>query len=316
MATKQRRRFGIAEWYGRSFLRLSAQERRRLALLQVTKNPQRKSIACPFRSSSLLTVPCTKEGGVCSIRLYEETESGAQPVAGAIGDLRTLCPNRFQQESMVYQWVSEVVLGAKKSSVIGEIGFLERYKTDEDSDKKADVGRIDNVLLIPGSEPLLWCALEVQAVYFSGKGMPGEFKHLAEFKGRKLPFPAITRRPDYRSSGPKRLMPQLQTKVPTLRRWGKKMAVVVDRSFFNALGRMENVGDISNCDIAWFVVGFDEKTEPAKLVRDSVCFTTLERAVEGLTGGLPVTLDEFERRIIEKAAKLSSRSSPKPDLVQ
>jgi len=79
---------------------------------------------------------------------------------------------------------------------------------------------------------------------------------------------------------------------------------------------MENVGDISNCDIAWFVVGFDEKTEPAKLVRDSVCFTTLERAVEGLTGGLPVTLDEFERRIIEKAAKLSSRSSPKPDLVQ
>ena len=131
-----------------------------------------------------------------------------------------------------------------------------------------------------------------------------------------MPFPALMRRPDYRSSGPKRLMPQLQTKVPTLRRWGKKMAVVVDRSFFNALGKMEDVRDISNCDIAWFIVSFDESTDPIKLVRESVCFTTLERAVEGLTGGVPVTLDEFEKRIKEKAARLSSQVAPKPDLVQ
>jgi hypothetical protein len=315
--TTNRRRFGIAEWYGRSFLKLSPKERRRLALFQISKDPQRKNIACPFRSSNLLRVPCTKEGGVCSIRLYEEVAGGATPLLEPMGEPRTLCPNRFQQENEVYRWVSEVVLGAKRSSVIGEIGFLERQKSDDYSDKKADnVGRIDNVLLIPGSEPLQWCALEVQAVYFSGKGMLGEFKHLAEFRGRKIPFPAITRRPDYRSSGPKRLMPQLQTKVPTLRRWGKKMAVVVDRSFFNALGKMEDVRDISNCDIAWFVVGFDESTDPITLVRESICFTTLERAVEGLTGGVPVTLDEFEKRIKEKAARLSSRPSPKPDLAQ
>jgi hypothetical protein len=261
-------------------------------------------------------VPCTKEGGVCSIRLYEDTPTGAHRVADAVGEIRTLCPNRFQQNNMVYRWVSEVVLGQKRPSIIGEVGFLERYKSDEDSEKKTDVGRIDNVLLIPGSNPLQWCALEMQAVYFSGKGMSGEYKHVADAKGRGVPFPAIIRRPDYRSSGPKRLMPQLQTKVPTLRRWGKKMAVVVDRSFFNALGRMENVGDISNCDIAWFVVDFNEQNDPIALTPDSVVFTTLERAVEGLTGGVPVTLDEFERRLKEKAARLSSRPAPKPDLVQ
>jgi len=109
-------------------------------------------------------------------------------------------------------------------------------------------------------------------------------------------------------------MPQLQIKVPTLRRWGKKMAVVVDRSFFDALGKMEDVSDISNADVAWFVVGYDESSTPIQLTRDFVCFTTLERAVEGLTGGMPVTLVEFERRIMEKAERQDSTAVPKPDL--
>ena len=92
-------------------------------------------------------------------------------------------------------------------------------------------------------------------------------------------------------------MPQLQIKVPTLRRWGKKMAVVVDRPFFSSLGKMEEVKDVSNCDIAWFVVRYSEKQGKAVLEPDSVKLTTLESAVEGLTGGNPVHLSEFEARI-------------------
>lgn len=202
-----------------------------------------------------------------------------------------------------------------ESSVIGEIGFLKRPRDDKDPEKETSVGKIDNVLIVPGSDPLRWCALEVQTVYFSGKGMVNEYRHIFGSKRGKIPFPVAARRPDYRSSGPKRLMPQLQTKVPTLRRWGKKMAVVVDRSFFNALGKMDSVEDISNCDIAWFVVGYDDDAEPVRLTRDFVRFTTLERAVEGLTGGIPVTLAEFEKRIKKKAASLPL-ILPKPDLVQ
>ena len=73
-------------------------------------------------------------------------------------------------------------------------------------------------------------------------------------------------------------MPQLQIKVPTLRRWGRKMAVVVDRAFFDSVGEMDNVSDISNADIAWFIVRFEEVPGQqiySRIVRDEVRYTTL-----------------------------------------
>lgn len=112
-------------------------------------------------------------------------------------------------------------------------------------------------------------------------------------------MPAARRRPDYRSSGPKRLMPQLQTKIPTLRRWGKKMIVVVDEAFFQSMGYMEHVPEISNSDVVWWLVDFvrDAPGEPFRLVTTRQVYTTLERAIEGLTGGNPVAKSEFEHRI-------------------
>ena len=133
--------------------------------------------------------------------------------------------------------------------------------------------------------------------------MPELFSHIAQWEESAIPFPDRTRRPDFRSSGPKRLMPQLQIKVPTLRRWGKKMAVVVDEQFFNKLGEMEEIpdpSDISNCDIIWFVMGFDESQDPIRMQPAFTRLTTLERAVEGLTNGIPVSLPTFEERIREK----------------
>lgn len=99
-------------------------------------------------------------------------------------------------------------------------------------------------------------------------------------------------------------MPQLQIKVPSLRRWGKKMAVVVDQSFFAALGQMDSVRHVSNCDVAWFVVKYDESQGEAELTPDFVQLTTLERTVEGLTAGSPVSLETFEQRILEKLGGL------------
>ena len=46
------------------------------------------------------------------------------------------------------------------------------------------------------------------------------------------------RRPDYRSSGPKRLSPQLDVKVPVLRNWGKKVVVVIDRFFYDNMNTL------------------------------------------------------------------------------
>ena len=285
------RRFGIGEWYGRSFVGLTGNERRAYAT-GIGVQP------CPFRMGG---GSCTKKGGVCSFRSYEESEGAAVPVSGAAAGLRVLCPRRFEEDMKIFQWVGETVLGTSTPDIATEIGFLRA------EDGNSHVGRIDMVLANQedGIATLNWCALEIQAVYFSGRSMSEEFRNIRDFKGEQVPFPGQIRRPDYRSSGPKRLMPQLQIKVPTLRRWGKKMAVVVDKHFFESLGHMEEVGDLSSGDIAWFTVDFEEDTNGGhfQLVRGDVHVTTLEKATEGLTGGSPVTLTEFEQGIRSKLAE-------------
>ena len=136
---------------------------------------------------------------------------------------------------------------------------------------------------------------------FSGMSMENDFKVMREWAGPGLPFPKVQRRPDFRSSGPKRLMPQLQVKVPTISRWGKKMAVIIDKSFWDSLSEMRETRDLSNSEIVWFVVrpgvGQDGRFT---LQRHEVHYTTLTNAVEGLTGGTPMSLDRFEREIRDR----------------
>jgi hypothetical protein len=90
-------------------------------------------------------------------------------------------------------------------------------------------------------------------------------------------------------------MPQLQTKVPTLRRWGKKMAVVIDRPFRDSLGQLPPVRYISNSDIVWFVVDYDTSTGALRI--SDIIPTTLETSVEALTAGIPVSLEDFESEV-------------------
>ena len=100
-----------------------------------------------------------------------------------------------------------------------------------------------------------WHGLEIQEVYFSGKGMASEFEALRNDTHEPPPYPSEVRRPDWRSSSAKRLMPQLEFKAPTLRRWGAKLAVAVDRPFFNAVGGTSDhpSDDLNEGDIIWHV---------------------------------------------------------------
>ena len=254
-------RFGIGEWFGFNLTQLSGQERRELATEVLKPKKERKAQLCPFQARKIEAV-CSKDGGVCSLRLYsydtnpDNGRAVGVPVEGKQGELRATCPYRFHEELNVFQWVGEVILNDSEPLLIGEVGFLEAGSST-DRDGGDDVGRIDMVLVsskTPETAPMNWAALEIQAVYFSGNAMRGEFEAFNDKSLDWVTFPAGRRRPDYRSSGPKRLMPQLQIKVPTLRRWGKKMAVVVDRAFFDSIGEMDDVADLSNADIAWFIV--------------------------------------------------------------
>jgi hypothetical protein len=302
-------RFGIGEWFGNRLVALNGSERQYYGAEQAKKKHERDAQPCPFQSTKQ-DANCTKTGGVCSLRLYSykanviNGRAEGESVTGLQGELRATCPYRFHENLDVFRWVGEKLLGDPNPRLVGEVGFLEAGATT-DNQGGDDVGRFDMILVsnktVPGA-PMEWCALEIQAVYFSGDAMTGEFAAFADPTVEWVVFPAGRRRPDYRSSGPKRLMPQLQIKIPTLRRWGKKMVVVVDRAFFDSIGEMDRVDDISNADIAWFVVRFEEPSgaKRSHMVLDEVRYTTLERSVEGLTGGKPVPKHEFERRISGK----------------
>ena len=331
-------RFHIAEWYGRPFLDLTDDERvafsqhkvgtstmkkaevdrlltlegkaalgaltptedtRLQQLRSVLINQQQHEQPCPFRTDTAHAT-CTKPGGVCSLRLLTDENTTVEAVAGERGMIRALCPYRFHQDSTAFQHIGERLLDDPRPVQAGEVGFLESTG-NLDSAPGEDVGRIDMILVksnAPQDFPMDWTAVEIQAVYFSGREMSIEFRHLLK-TGGALSMPVVGRRPDYRSSGPKRLMPQLQIKVPTLRRWGKKMAVVVDLPFFLSMGEMRTVNHVSNADIVWFLVDFvkqpGDKLHKLVVVREFA--TTLESAIEGLTGGVPVSLGQFEERI-------------------
>ena len=74
--------------------------------------------------------------------------------------------------------------------------------------------------------------------------------------------------------------------------------MVVDRAFWDSLSEMRKVKDLSNCEIVWFVVSFAPSKEGRfTLRRHGTHFTTLGSAVEGLTGGTPMSLERFESQI-------------------
>lgn len=330
---RQRRRsdprFGIGEWFGHSLVLLSDSDRKALNLRRRTKHDRP---GCPFRMSQGQPTACNKSSGVCSLRLYHrDADTGKTAVvSGAPGMLRTTCPSRFLEDDIVFKWVGDELLGCREPLLLSEIPYLDPVPTEADvifpdatasaeenargteGDTKASysrgVGSLDYVLVHP-DRPSSWCALELQAVYFSGDEMGKDFSAIDSSASDGTPFPAGRRRPDYRSSGPKRLMPQLQVKVPSLRRWGKKLAVVVDKWFWASLGRMKKVEHVSNCDIAWFLVEYDESTGNPRLTPYRVFYTTLEDAIEGLTAGKPVSLLIFEERLRAKTAEQRQRGS-------
>lgn len=301
---KIRTRYSIGEWYGSGFEVLTSAERLERAKREIESNAILGD-PCPSQRDA----KCNKKGGVCSLRKYQQIGDG--PVSG-LGPVITTCPQRFLEGDTIFRWVGETLLNTREPVVLSEIGFLDRLRPeaevdDGEEDSRDFIGRIDNVLVHPSRNPMDWCALELQAVYFSGKSMTNEFKMLAEKATEALRFPARQRRPDWRSSGPKRLLPQLQIKVPTIRTWGKKLAVVIDEAFFGSLVGLEREKHLSNAEIVWFVVGYDPKPHGWTLVPREVVFTKLEESVKSLTGGVPLSLERFEEQLRAKRALLENK---------
>lgn len=267
--------YGIAEWYGYDFAVLGAGERQRLAgvALRESGAPQ-----CPFQPGIR---ECSKKGGVCCIREYGELNGRAVITGPPV----IVCPHRFAQAGMVATWLAEI-MGFQGPYVAREVPFMRSPTTGRSA------GKID-LVVAAGREASDWVALEIQAVYFSGRKMAVEFEALVEDDGLLPPFPRLRRRPDWRSSSAKRLMPQLEVKVPTLRQWGKKLAVAVDPSFFDAVGgKSPNPSkDINDGDVIWLV---PEISEDGGLERYHWEVLSLEASGTKLLSAETIKREEFE----------------------
>jgi hypothetical protein len=170
-------------------------------------------------------------------------------------------------------------------------------ESEEEEEKKA--GRIDWIVVNPATmatAELEWAAIETQALYFSGGKMYVEFQAYAAAPSPVL-FPVGKRRPDYRSSGPKRLSPQLDVKVPVLGAWGKKLAVVIDRFFFDNMNKLDELytrGDErarrDNAAIVWFIVDYDQQL---RLRASAVHYTTLDSSRRALNATEPLAKSDF-----------------------
>jgi hypothetical protein len=284
-------RYGIAEWYGEPFTAMLPVRRKRLASIALDRD--RAAPQCPFQPGNQ---PCNKRGGVCSLQRYDSGENGR--IGQGLGSPVITCPNRFDEQGVVTHWLADVVgFDYADARIAHEVPFMRAAANEKAA------GRIDMVLALDRPPSLVWYGLEIQAVYFSGQGMQSEFRRLLEDDERDPPFPDSVRRPDWRSSSAKRLMPQLQIKVPTLRRWGTKIAVAVDRPFFEAIGGASTppIQDLDEGEVIWLV---PELSTQYRLQRGHWEMLSLDESNKKLQAARTVRRAEFETTLRSKLEPL------------
>ena len=199
---------------------------------------------------------------------------------------------------MLVSWLAEIAkFPADQTKIAREVPFMEGSETGKSA------GKIDLVVATDEGGKLDWYGLEIQAVYFSGQGMQSQFEKLRDDSEKGTPFPNAVRRPDWRSSSAKRLMPQLQIKVPTLRRWGSKIAVAVDRPFFEAVGgpSPDPSQDFSDGDVIWMVPQLVWQPDGGfVLERGHWEVLTLENSEKKLLAAKTIRKDIFEDMLRKK----------------
>lgn len=295
-------RWGIGEWYGKDISKMSPSERATTAEIALShyKGDDKSLVPpiCPFLSTIAPGSTCNKAGGVCSIRAYED-----DPVKLANQQPATTCPNRFLERGVdgsIFSQISKVLFGTDDDIwVIKEIPFLQKVNQDGTRERSAKAGRIDWVIAqfnhsMADNDQLRWAAVETQAVYFSGGKLEPDFESYLSAPV-ELVFPSAVRRPDYRSSGAKRLAPQLDVKVPVMRRWGQKTVVVIDEGFANEMSPISKISDdVDGSEVVLAIVSF---TSDMRLKLERVVLTELEAIVAALQATAPVGRGEFEKEL-------------------
>ncbi len=246
---------------------------------------------CPFRDS-----PCTKSSkenpiGICSL-------SDGKTAAA-------LCPVRFVERDVIFKDAARLAFGeGVRFGVFPEVRIL-KILAENEGEKDRKIGKVDYVLgKIEDGEIVDFAAVEVQAVYFSGSEIRSPLKHYLQT--RSLDLENSDRRPDFRSSAQKRLVPQLQLKVPVFRRWGKKFFVVVDTQFFGALPNFPQTTP-SNSELTWLSYPIESNGQDYTFGDAKVIYSEWDEVRNALREGVPPEPSEI---VAELQRKLKNNRTP------
>jgi len=261
-------------------------------------NRYRKLKLCPYNNK----VPnCTKDKadnplGVCSV--FQEKH------------IAITCPIRFRQDWIIAEDAATFFFqeGATWTSL------TEVRLNDKDGES---AGNIDIVLVAYDSNGKVidFGALEVQAVYISGNVRRPFEKYIenpienAEMDWRKQTnYP----RPDYLSSSRKRLVPQLLYKGGILNAWKKKIAVALDKGFYETLPELKEA-DSDKADVVWLVydLKFNEAQNRFLLKREKIVNTLFSESLDKIIHPNIGDVSEFYKRLQAKLdQKLENGSKP------
>ena len=251
---------------------------------------------CPFRNS-----PCTKSSkidpiGVCSLA----NDDGAA----------SLCPVRFVERDKIFIDSARIAFGEGiQFGVFPEVRIL-KLEDESNQGNTRKIGKVDYVLgRIENGTVKDFTAVEVQAVYFSGNEIKTPLRYYME--NGKLDPANSDRRPDFRSSAQKRLIPQLQLKVPVFRRWGKRFIVVVDSQFFGALPKFRHTTH-SNSEITWLSYPITKQKLDYQLGNPDVIYSEWDEVKNALREGVPPEPGEI---VSELQNKLDYNRNPTRVLV-
>ncbi len=257
-------------------------------------NNHRRGRLCPFHNSS--GINCTKSSatdpiGVCTIF------DGNKIVA--------TCPVRFREDFQIVADAADFFFPGMNYVALTEARLKDLHGKS--------AGNIDIVIATvdKNGEIMDFGAVEVQAVYITGN-VRNVFEEYMENpkKNQDLVWPAKNYpSPDYLSSSRKRLAPQLIYKGGILHKWGRKMAVVVDESFFSRLPELEEV-DKESAEIAWMVYGFQKKGERYTLKKKGIRYTQFESALATMTTPEVGNVNDFVEYLKGRIAKGKTMGTP------
>lgn len=253
----------------------------------------RTNSLCPFGN---VVANCTKDKandplGVCSILDDDEVV--------------ITCPIRFRERWIIAEDAAAFFFKpGSKWTTLSEVSLKDK------NGKSA--GKIDVVVCAYDQRGKVtdFGALEIQAAYISGN-VRNPFEHFMEDPSKRAKmdwskhpyYPG----PDYLSSSRKRLAPQLIFKGGIIHAWKKRIAVALNRGFFQTLPNLKRV-DESQADIAWFVYDLvkDASLNVYKLTKIETVFTKFDEALDKITRSEPGDVSNFLELLQDKVdAKLN-----------